>query len=101
MNRRWPSYLVPLKHDYPLGWRCASVLDEVGDDGVTIKEIAHEMGLDYYTVRRLERRGLIEPVATRRRGSHGRPELIWKPSPDGGYLDKFAALRSIALTSDP
>jgi DNA-binding MarR family transcriptional regulator len=62
MKRRWPGYLVPLKHDYPLGWRCASVLDEITDEGVTIKEIAHRAGLDYYgarqAVRRLERRGL-------------------------------------------
>ena len=57
------------------------------------------MDLDYYAVRqavrRLERRGLIEPVGTCRNGSAGRPELIWKPCPDGGYLKGFAALRSI------
>jgi predicted ArsR family transcriptional regulator len=102
MKRRWPSYLVPLKHDYPLGWRCATVLAEITDDGVTINQLAQRMGLDYYAVRqavrRLERRGLIEPVATRRYGSRGSPELVWVPSPDGGYLGKFAAFGAIGDT---
>jgi hypothetical protein len=48
------------------------------------------------SVRRLERRGPIEPVGTHRQGSAGAPELVWKPSPDGGYVRGFAALRDIA-----
>lgn len=99
MNRRWPSYLVPLKHQYPLGWRCASVLAEITDEGVTINQVAERLGIDYYAarqaVRRLERRGLIEPVESRRVGDRGRPELVWKPARDGGYLGKFTTLRAL------
>ena len=58
--------------------------------------VGRRLGLDYYAVRqavrRLERRGLIEPVATRRQDSRGRPELLWMRSADGADFRNLIAL---------
>jgi predicted ArsR family transcriptional regulator len=105
MRRTWPGYLAPLRHDYPLGWRSASVLAGIRmDERLTISDIARRFRLGYYDarqiVRRLERRGLLEVVGERRGQGPGRPPLVYRRAQREGWAGSMQRLRAIGELLD-
>jgi len=105
MRRRWPGYLVPLRHEYPLGWRSSSVLVGIRPgETLTLREIGSRFRLNHYdvrqVVRRLERRGLLEVVGERRSGRPGRPPLVYRRSDGTGWARTLRELHALGELLD-